>query len=170
VYALGVYFFHDKVSAAVLIGAALGLIALRLMFSRSSTARLWRLPLGFAALCIILVALVDQHMATKAYPVVMNFAAASVFAISLFRPPSLIERFARIRRQTLPAGAEIYCRNLTMIWVGWLLVNGCIAAAMGDWASLQAWTLWTGVFSYLGSGTLFFGEIVFRRLRIERDR
>jgi len=170
VYALGVYFFHDKVSAAVLIGAALGLIALRLLLSRSPIARLWRLPLGFAALCIILLALADQHMATKAYPVVMNFAAASVFAISLLQPPSLIERFARIRRETLPAGADVYCRNLTKIWAGWLLVNGCIAGALGEWASLQTWTLWTGVLSYIGSAALFFGEIVFRRLRVERSR
>jgi uncharacterized membrane protein len=169
VYALGVYLFHDKVSAAVFIAAALGLIALRLLLSRSEIARLWRLPLGFAALVIAVVALVDRGLATKTYPVVMNLAAASTFAISLVRPPSLIERFARIRKPALPEGAVGYCRNLTMIWTGWLLVNAGVAAALGAWASLQIWTLWTGVLSYVGSAALFFGEIAFRRLWIERS-
>jgi len=170
VYALGVYLFHDRVSATVFVGIALGLIAVQLMLSRSPIARLWRLPLGFAALIIVLVALADQGIAAKTYPVVMNLAAASVFAISLLRPPSLIERFARLRRPTLPESAIDYCRHLTMIWVGWLLVNAAVAASLGEWASLQAWTLWTGVLSYIGSGTLFFGEMVYRRLFIEKSR
>ena len=165
-YALGVYLFHDKVSTAVFIAAALGLIVLRLLLSRSPIARLWRLPLGFAALAIVLVALADEHMAAKAYPVAMNLAAAATFAISLIRPPSLIERFARIRKPVLPDGAVPYCRNLTMIWAGWLVVNAAVAAALGAWASLEAWTLWTGVFSYIGSGLLFFGEMIYRRLTI----
>jgi uncharacterized membrane protein len=170
VYALGVYLFHDEVSAAVFIAAALGLIALRLLLWRSPMARLWRLPLAFAAVAIMIVALADQNMATKAYPVVMNLAAASVFAMSLVHPPSLIERFARIRRPAFPAEAVDYCRKLTMIWAGWLVVNAIIAAALGAWASLEIWTLWTGVFSYIGSGALFFGEMVFRRVFVERSR
>jgi uncharacterized membrane protein len=170
VYALGVYLFHDQVSAAVFIAAALGLIALRLLFWRSPIARLWRLPLAVAAVVIMIVALADQHMAAKAYPVVMSLAAASVFAISLARPPSLIERFARIRRPILPDGAADYCRKVTMIWAAWLVANAAIAAALGAWASLELWTLWTGLLSYFGSGTLFFGEIAFRRLFIERAR
>lgn len=169
-YALGVYLFHDEVSAAVFIAAALGLIALRLLLWRSPMAQLWRLPLAFAAVAIMIVALADQHMATKAYPVVMNLAAASVFAISLARPPSLIERFARIRNQALPEEAVDYCRKLTMVWVGWLVVNAIVAAALGAWASLQIWTLWTGVFSYVGSGGLFLGEVAYRRLFVERSR
>jgi uncharacterized membrane protein len=170
VYALGVYLFHDQVSATVFIAAALGLIALRMLLWRSPIARLWRLPLVAAAVVIMIVALADQHMATKAYPVVMNLAAASVFAISLVRPPSLIELFARIRRPGLPEGADGYCRKLTMIWAAWLGVNAVIAAALGEWASLQIWTLWTGVLSYIGSGTLFFGEMAYRRVFIERSR
>jgi uncharacterized membrane protein len=169
VYALGVYLFHDQVSAAVFIAAALGLIALRLLFWRSPIARLWRLPLAVAAAVIMIVALADQHMATKTYPVVMSLAAASVFASSLVRPPSLIERFARIRRPVLADEAVAYCRKLTVVWAGWLVVNAAVAAALGEWASLQIWTLWTGVLSYLGSGALFFGEMVFRRLFVERS-
>jgi len=170
VYALGVYLFHDKVSAAVFIAAALALIVLRLLLSRSPIARLWRLPLGFAALVIVLVALADQAVAAKTYPVVMSLAAASTFAISLLRPPSLIERFARIRKPVLPNGAVEYCRGLTAIWAGWLLANAAITAALGEWASLQVWTLWTGLLSYLGSGALFFGEMAYRHLWIERSR
>jgi uncharacterized membrane protein len=170
VYSLGVYLFHDKVSAAVFIAVALGLIVVRLLLSRSPIARLWRLPLGFAALIILIVALADQAMAAKTYPVVMNLAAAATFAISLLRPPSLIERFARIRRATLPDSAIGYCRNLTIVWAGWLLVNAGVAAALGAWASLQVWTLWTGVISYVGSASLFFGEMLYRHLWIERSR
>ena len=169
-YALGVYLFHDQVSATVFIAAALGLIALRMLLWRSPMARLWRLPLAVAAAVIMIVALTDQHMATKTYPVVMSLAAASVFAISLVRPPSLIELFARIRRPGLPEAASGYCRKLTLIWAVWLALNAVIAAVLGEWASLAVWTLWTGVLSYVGHGTLFFGEIAYRRLFVERSR
>ena len=40
----------------------------------------------------------------KLYPVLVNAALLGVFAYSLISPPSMIERFARIREPDLPAG------------------------------------------------------------------
>jgi uncharacterized membrane protein len=168
IYSLAVYFFHDRASALVFISIALALIVGRLILARSPIARLWRLPLGIAAGALILLALRDQRMATKAYPVIISLAASATFAWSLLRPPSLIERFARIRRSQLPEGTIAYCRKVTVLWAAWLFFNACIAAALGEWSSLKLWTLWTGILSYVVSGSLLVGEMIFRRLFIEK--
>jgi uncharacterized membrane protein len=64
----------------------------------------------------------------------------------------------------LPPGATAYLRGVTQIWFGFLLANAAIASALGLWGSLQQWTLWTGLVSYLLMGALFLGELAWRHL------
>jgi uncharacterized membrane protein len=168
VYSLAVYFLHNKISPTALIAVALFFIGVRISFSRSAIARLWRLPLGVAIVALVAIAFLNQVLATKAYPVAMSLAAAATFAMTLRCPPSLIERFARIRRPELPPEAVGYCRRMTVVWVAWLTVNGFTAAILAMWGSLDAWALWTGLLSYIGTGMLIIGEIVYRRLVLER--
>jgi uncharacterized membrane protein len=98
----------------------------------------------------------------------MSLAAAATFGMTLWRPPSLIERFARMRRSALPPEAPLYCRKVTVVWVVWLVANAAIAACLAIFGSLEAWTLWTGVLSYICMGMLIAGEIAFRWLFLER--
>jgi uncharacterized membrane protein len=167
-YPFSIYFFGDRVKPAVFVAGALVLIGLQLTVLRSPVAKLWRVPLLLSAVLTIVVAFLDQNLAKEAYPVVRSLAVALVFGWSLVSPPSLIERFARLRHPELPPQATRYCRNVTVIWTIWLTVNGVIAAALAVWGDVKSWAIWTGAISYAISGLLFLGEFGYRSLFLER--
>jgi uncharacterized membrane protein len=100
----------------------------------------------------------------RAYPVVVSLAAAAAFGITLLRPPTLIERFALASGEKKTEALRIYCRRVTALWTVWLFCNAGIAA----WLALSdhdaAWALWTGLLSYIVSGTIFIGEWLWRRV------
>lgn len=61
------------------------------------------LPLTwFAILCGTLSVLLKDHAWLKMYPVFMSVGAGIIFASTLIRPPSMIERFARLVEPDLP--------------------------------------------------------------------
>lgn len=161
-YPFAVYFSRGTISTHGFILLALSLLILRCLALRSEAARLWRPPLLLTAVVLIGATALNADMAEKAYPALMSLAAAFVFAWSLRYPPSLIERFARLRQPELPLAASLYCRRVTMVWAGWLLINAAISAALATWGSLAAWTLWTGLLSYLAMGLLFISEFAIR--------
>ena len=163
-YPFAVYFARDMISPRGFVAVALILLGLRLIVGRSDLARSWRTPLLTAGIVLLISTFLSPAFAEKAYPALMSLAAASVFAWSLRHPPSLIERFARLTVDALPPEGQIYCRNVTIIWVLWLTANAVISAALALWGSLAVWTLWTGLISYVVAGTLFVGEICFRHL------
>lgn len=165
-YPFVVYFARDMISSRAFVAAALFLLGLRLVTGRSELARFWRGPLIIAGIILLASTLLDVDFAERAYPALMSLAAASVFAWSLHQPPSLIERFARMTRKTIPPHVQVYCRNVTLIWAAWLTANAAISAGLAIWGSLAAWTLWTGLLSYLAMGALFAGELCFRYLVI----
>ncbi|HEX9449737.1 MAG TPA: hypothetical protein VF920_17245, partial [Dongiaceae bacterium] len=163
-YPFAVYFARDRVSARDFVLAALMLVVFRVLTARSAMARAWRLPLLVMALVLLVSTFLDAEIAAKAYPTLMSLAAALVFWWSLRHPPSLIEGFARLHHVDLPPTAVSYCRNVTTIWAFWLAGNAAISASLAVWGSLGAWTLWTGLVSYVIMGALFVGEIAFRYL------
>jgi uncharacterized membrane protein len=117
-----------------------------------------------AATGIALLAALDTPLAVKAYPVAVSLAAASVFGATLLHPPSLIERFARLREVDLPPAAHSYCRKVTIVWTVWLSANTIIAAILALPGNDAAWALWTGLLAYLIMGALLAGEIVVRHI------
>lgn len=163
-YPFAVYFTRGAISARGFVLLALGLLALRALTARSDTARLWRMPLLLTALILVATTLIDVDIAEKAYPALMSLAVALAFTWSLYYPPSLIERLARLRRGALPPAAISYCRKVTIVWVLWLLLNAAISAGLAVWGSIAAWTLWTGLLSYLAMGLLFLSELAVRYL------
>jgi len=158
-----VYAGRASLPPLAFVAAALGMICLRAAASHDA-ARPWRYPLAVAAVAIATIAIADQSLAVKAYPCVLGLAAASVFGLSLVYPPSLIERFARLREPELPAEGKAYCRTVTKVWTAWLIANAAIAGWLAATGSDEAWVLWTGVISYLVSGCLFAGEFTVRRI------
>jgi uncharacterized membrane protein len=163
-YPFAVYFSRDIVSPHGFIAAALILLALRLVAAQSEIARFWRVPLLVAGLLLLIASVLDSAFAVSAYPALMSLAAASVFGWSLYCPPSLIERIAVLTDGDLSSSGRLYCRKVTVIWFAWLIANAVIAIGLSIWGSLAAWTLWTGLISYLITGALFAGEIAFRHL------
>ena len=160
-----VYGLKAVVPAPAFIGLALLLIGLRVATLGSEATRIWRGPLISAGILIAGLATIDGWIAAKIYPVALSLAAAYAFGISLWRPPSLIERLARIGEPDMPLTGQAYCRLVTMIWTVWLAVNAAIAALLAILASEEAWALWTGLLAYLIMGILFGGEMLLRPRR-----
>jgi uncharacterized membrane protein len=99
------------------------------------------------------------------YPVFMNVAMLVLFAGSLLKPPSVIERLARLRHPDLPPEGVSYTRRVTQVWCGFFVINGGIAAWTAFAASRETWVLYNGLIAYLLMGALFGGEWLFRRWR-----
>ena len=55
------------------------------------------------------------------YPTLVNLVLLIVFVHSLFYPPAVITRLARIRVPELPPAGVRYTRKVTMVWSGLIL-------------------------------------------------
>ncbi|MFH3675948.1 hypothetical protein WAH59_22555, partial [Acinetobacter baumannii] len=62
---------------------------------------LWPLT-SLAIVCGGLSLLLQDHAWLKLYPVGMSLGALGIFAFTLLKPPSMIERFARLVEPDLP--------------------------------------------------------------------
>lgn len=112
------------------------------------------------------VFLVNDQQLLRFYPVLMNGLMLSMFGYSLFSPPPLAERLARLREPDLDAHGVRYTRAITQVWCGFFFLNGCVAAWTAVAASLAAWTLYNGLLAYLLMALVFAVEYgVRQRLR-----
>lgn len=111
---------------------------------------------------LALVSLHDPELAVRFYPAFMSAAMLLTFGYTLWRGPSMIERFARIVEPQLPESGVRYTRVVTWIWVAFFLVNGIVGAYTALYAPWPVWTLYNGLLAYLAMGTLFFGEMLVR--------
>jgi len=118
-------------------------------------------------IAVAIVAGFDRPLSVRLYPVFMNATMLGAFGSTLFNPPSMAERFARVFEPDLPEGGVRYTRKVTIVWVGFFTVNGSIAL----WSVLQpgwtAWVLYNGFIAYAAAGLLFAGEYLVRR-RVRR--
>lgn len=97
------------------------------------------------------------------YPVVVSLALLLFFAYSLFNPPPIIERLARLTEPELPPKAIVYTRRVTQIWCVFFLVNGSIALFTCLAGDIKLWTLYNGAISYLLIGILMSVEWLIRQ-------
>ncbi|HZX32589.1 MAG TPA: hypothetical protein VFF03_14645 [Rhodocyclaceae bacterium] len=95
------------------------------------------------------------------YPVAVSLSLLLVFGRSLFHPPTVIERIARLTEPNLPPEGVRYTRQVTRAWCVFFAANGAIAMATA-FASREAWLLYNGLISYLLMGVMFTGEWVIR--------
>jgi uncharacterized membrane protein len=115
---------------------------------------------------------INADLAMRLYPVLMNIAMLSAFGLSLAKPPTMIERFARMVERDLPEAGVRYTRTVTWIWCVFFVVNGVVALWTALAASLEIWALYNGVVSYVLMGILLGGEFLVRgpiRRRAERQ-
>lgn len=116
----------------------------------------------FVAGALALVALFDRHLSVRLYPAFMNIAMLIAFAQTLIRPPSMIERFARLVEPNLPEHGVRYTRAVTWAWCVFFTVNATIAAYTAAFSSWSVWTLYNGVIAYIAMGAVFAGELLIR--------
>ncbi len=115
------------------------------------------------AAAVLVVGVVAPDLAAKLYPVFMSVTMLVAFAITLVRPPSMIERFARIVEPDLDERGVRYTRKVTYVWVGFFALNGLIALWTVQQGDLFYWGLYNGLVSYLLAGILFAVEFVVRQ-------
>jgi uncharacterized membrane protein len=147
---------------------AVGLVSLAVVRLISTRERVWLLVGAGALALAALAGLLNVGWPLKLYPVVVNASMLALFGATLVRPPSMVERFARLQLKAtggeLPAHVPAYTRKVTMVWCGFFVLNGTVAALTALFASEQAWALYNGGLSYGLMGALFGGELVVRQV------
>jgi uncharacterized membrane protein len=169
-YPMIVFFLRSTVDASLFIVMALVVLVLRCILART-TAEYSHYAFLASIGAIFSLAFVDATLASRAYPVVISLAVASLFAITLWHPPSLVEKLALASGEHWSPSLRVYCRNVTAVWAVWLTSNAAIAVGLAIAGDDRAWAIWTGVISYVISGLVFAIEwwlrqtVVGRRLR-----
>ena len=132
----------------------------------------WGIALGaLAALGLAVLALLDLGLAARiaaAWPILVLLATAWVFGHSL-RPGRmpLIERIARFVDQgdAMPRELVAYTRTLTWAWTVVPLALALISLLLAQFASREAWSLFTNLLTYPMLAVLFVAEYPYRRWR-----
>ena len=168
-YPLAVYFGLQYLPPRA-IGLVLAvLLALRLWFSRDQLrghVSLMMPALVLALLCALGAALFNSETTLRLTPVFVNAVSLVVFAITLWRPPSMIERFALIVEPDLDSRGVLYTRQVTKAWCLFFFCNASFALYTALYTSMAFWTLYNGLIAYLLMG-LFFVVEYWIRLRVK---
>lgn len=167
-YPIAIYFglqhFEPKLIALLLAA---------LVVTRSFVARgklfqaikgLWIVVL-FAGLAIAgLSYFLNSTLGLQLYPAIITTSFLAVFGYSLYSPPSIIERIARIQDPDLPAAAIPYTTKVTKIWCLFFIFNILASLYTVFFTTIEIWTLYNGLISYVLMGTLFLAEFIYRKL------
>ena len=141
-------------------------LSLRLFVIRQSAK--WEqlktlLPVTLAGVCLCLfIVIFNSPTLVKLNPVLISTVMLFMFSSTLIKPPSMIERFARISDSNLPPEAIPYTKNVTKVWCGFFFCNGLIAAYTIWFCSIEIWTLYNGLISYMIMGIIFAAEYLIR--------
>ncbi len=158
-YPLLVYAGLGRVEPRWIAVFLLGIAVLRALLVRDWIT--WFLVVGAAILAAVTFAS-NAALPLKVYPVLVSLGFLAVFAGSLYRGPSAIERIARLKTPDLPPEGVFYTRRVTQIWCAFFVFNAVVAAGLALGASDQIWALYTGLISYVLMALLFVGEWFFR--------
>ena len=159
-YPIAVYWSlrHDAVHwAALLLAAAAFLQAL------TSKSRVSWFCAAAAGLLAATAAAANTPLPVKFYPVVVNAAWLSFFALSL-AGESVVEKLARLREPNLPEDGQRYCRKVTAAWCLFFILNGSVALDSALNRSDAWWALYNGFIAYGLIALMFAGEWLVRRL------
>lgn len=134
----------------------------------SQVSKHWSTPLLVVGIgyCMV-VAWRNELVSLRLYPVIVNAVMLLIFAWSLYAPPTIVERLARLQDPDLPAAGVLYTRQVTKVWCVFFIINGGLALITALWCSLTVWSWYNGLIAYLLMGMLMAGEY-WVRLRTQR--
>ncbi len=159
----------EVIPVRLLAGVFLAIAALRLALQpRQGLTPPWLLPtlLLLLALLVLWSGNADWF---RYYPVAINAVLLTVFSLSLYTGPSLVERLARLREPDLPPAAIAYTRRVTQVWCVFFLINGAVALYTALYSTLATWAWYNGGLAYALMMALFGAEWLVRR-RVMRSQ
>lgn len=153
---------------ALLLAAAM-LLRRRREMQRFMTGLSWIDRLVMAVLLCLagMTAIVNSELLLRLYPAAVAAGMLLIFAMSLYSPPSMIERFARLQQPNLPPAGVRYTRRVTQAWCVFLVVNTSIALYTALFAGIDTWSLYNGLIAYLLMGAMFGGEWLVRKYLVK---
>ena len=110
----------------------------------------------------VVAAILGRTQALLYYPVLVNLALCIVFIASVVNGNPLLLRLVRARGIPMSRFGPRYLTVLTVVWSGFFAANGLVALWTTT-ASMETWTLYNGLISYLLVGLLLGAEWAFRR-------
>jgi uncharacterized membrane protein len=172
-YPFLVYFGWQRISPRLIMGAAIVLFGLRLLFAASRLSRSqckelaepWLFPAAF----LLIAFAIGRRTLILYWPATISTALLFAFGRTLAHPPTVVELFARVQKSILTDEEIAYCRNVTRIWCLFFMANGSIALWLAWGGSLREWTLYNGMISYLLIGTLMASEYFYRHWRFRPE-
>jgi uncharacterized membrane protein len=108
--------------------------------------------------------LFNSEILLRLVPGFINIGLALGFGYTLFYPPTLPARMARLQHGFLTPAMETYTTRITCLWVGFFVLNATLAIITALWASREVWALYNGLIAYGLIGLLFVAEYSYRRL------
>jgi uncharacterized membrane protein len=155
-YPFVIWWGYGQIEPRFLAGLLLVVGVIRLpVMGASAAGRCW---LAGTLLLSFIAVWGNDSLPLKLYPVLVNAAMLGVFAYSLFVPPSIVERLARMREPDLSAQSIGYTRRVTQVWCIFFAGNGALALVTALWASAATWSLYNGIIAYLLMALLFASE------------
>jgi uncharacterized membrane protein len=158
--------------------ALLGLLWLQRWTGAGSIASLvarltrweWAAALAMSALSAA-IAVTDSETLLRVYPITVNIAMLVAFGATLRSGgPSMVEKFARVRRPHLDERTVRYTRRVTQVWCAFFSLNACASAATMMWGSRALWSLYNGAVTYLLVGVLLAAEFAWRHAFVLRGK
>ena len=167
-YPLGVYLGMQYIEPRYLVLALLSLFVLRFLLNGyvRSQKQQWVLLL-FITLFAGIVFVINSSGSLLFYPVIISIGLLACFSYTLFFPPSMVERLARIKDPNLSAQGVIYTRKVTIAWCLFFVANGTIATITALSGNMALWTFYNGLVSYILIGLFFAVEYIIR-LHVKR--
>jgi uncharacterized membrane protein len=156
-----VYFGRGRVSAQLMALVLVAIIWLRKKIAFGMRPSPWLVASGL--LLAFLALRWNDSLPLKLYPVLVNGALLTIFAASLWFPPPVAERIARLGYPELPREIVIYTRKVTQAWCVFFGGNALTALWTAVWASDEVWFYYNGIIAYLLAGLMFAAEWFFRR-------
>jgi uncharacterized membrane protein len=131
-------------------------------------ARALGLPVLAVGLVLGATALWNNATSLLLTPTLISFALLVVFARSMVKGETVIERFARVQAEDLSEEEIRYCRRVTGLWCAFFLLNGIVASWLAVVGDLETWALYTAFLAYVLIGIIFASEFVYRQWRFRR--
>lgn len=169
IYPFAIYFGLTHWGIQAIAPLLFALFFCRLLFTKAKIQQLSWLIKAIACVGILLVSaswLLKQTQWLLYYPVAVSVIMLMLFSYSLIKPPSIVERLARLSEPDLDDKGQRYTRQVTKIWCLFFILNGFTALVTCLYGDLTLWTLYNGAISYMLMALLMGGEwLVRKRIR-----